>query len=68
MTAAQNMLRRQFRSINGLQDTLLAPVRDKNGKWIIPENSFNKVLSPSVQIHYTGYSHWVMTFKKIWGQ
>ena len=50
-------------SINGLQDTLLAPTLQKSGKWQIPANGFNSQKPPSVNIHYNSQKHWVTSFQ-----
>ena len=39
------------------------PQRGKNNEWVIPDDCFEPVESPSVQMHYTGHSHWVLSFQ-----
>ena len=49
-------------SVNGFQDSLLAPVFQK-GRWHIPANGFSSKKSPSVNIHYNSQKHWVTSFQ-----
>ena len=39
-------------SLSGFQDTMLAPVLQKNGTWHIPAKGFRSQNSPSTNIHY----------------
>ena len=49
-------------SLHGFQDTLLAPIK-KNGTWHIPANGFKNQKPPSANIHYNGQKHWVTSFQ-----
>ena len=40
-------------SLNGFQDTLLAPLLKKNGAWHIPTDGSKSQRSPSTTIHYS---------------
>ena len=64
MNAVQELLKNDLPHINGLQNTLLVPQYDKKKKmWHMCHSPMLRVSSPSVQIHYTGYSHWVVSFR-----
>ena len=63
MQAANDIAKSQFTKINGFQDTVRIAIRNKSGKWEIPVEHLVPVTPPSVQIHYTGHSHWVTSFQ-----
>ena len=64
MNAVQELLKNDLPHVNGLQNTLLVPQYDKKKKmWHVCHSPMLRVSSPSVQIHYTGYSHWVVSFR-----
>ena len=50
-------------SLHGFQDTLLAPVKKKNGTWHIPASGFKNQKQPSANIHYNGQKHRVTSFQ-----
>ena len=57
----QSMLNKQYPQINGFQLTNKAPVyNDLSERWCY-SSPFSKVSPPSVQIHHTGQSHWVVS-------
>ena len=63
MRAANDIAKSQFTQINGFQDTVRIAIRNKSDKWEIPSEHLMPVMAPSVQIHYTGHSHWVTSFQ-----
>ena len=65
INAAHDMMHEQFPLINGMQHCTLAPrFSDDKHQWEIPKKSFQRTATPSVQIHYTGHSHWVTSFQR----
>ena len=51
-------------SVNGFQDTLLAPTLKTDGAtWNLTGNGFKSQKSPSVYIHHTGQNHWCVSFQ-----
>ena len=50
-------------NVNGFQDTMLAPILQKNGKWHIPGDGFTSQKSPSANIHYNSQQHWIIFFQ-----
>ena len=50
-------------SVNGFQDTLLAPTLKADGTWNLTNNCFKNQKSPSVNIHDTGQDHWCASFQ-----
>ena len=64
MRAALKLLQTQFPNIGGMEDTLKCPVFvKKEDRWKIPLGGFSKCQGPSLQIHYTGHSHWLLSVK-----
>ena len=51
-------------SINGMQDTLLAPHYDESKQEWVKINNFKKQEPPSCQIHYNGSNHWVASYQR----
>ena len=49
-------------SVNGFQDTMLAPVLKKNDMWHIPAEGFKNQTSPSTNIQYNKNNQWVPYF------
>ena len=50
-------------SLNGFQDTILAPVLQKDQTWFIPDNGLQSQAPPSVNVHYNSQKHWVTSFQ-----
>ena len=63
MTAANLIASKQFSELNGFQSTVKIPFRNKEGDWQIPNGPLMSQISPSVQIHFTGNSHWITSFQ-----
>ena len=62
---AHDMMHEQFLIINGLQHCALAPhFSDDRHRCEIAKKSFSRTAAPSVQIHYTGHSHWVTSCQR----
>ena len=57
--AAQNILKRQFPDVDGMQPTTCAPVwSESENKWN-NQFPFTSVSLPAAQVHHTGRDHWV---------
>ena len=63
MNNVNKLMQQAGYSVQGFQDTLLAPVLKKNGMWHIPTEGFNSQRSPSTNIHYNSQKHWVTTIQ-----
>ena len=50
-------------TFNGFQDTMLAPILQKNGRWHIPGDGFTCQKPPPANIHYNSQQHWVTYFQ-----
>ena len=50
-------------SVSGYQDTMLAPILQKNGTWHIPASGSNSQKPPSANIPYNSQKHWVTSFQ-----
>ena len=50
-------------TVNGFQDTMLAPILQKNGRWHIAGDGFTCQKPPSANIHYNSQQHWVTSFQ-----
>jgi hypothetical protein len=61
--AAHKILDNQYKSINGWESSLYAPVFNKGkGLWQVnPSGGFSSKLSPTGQIHYNGHNHWIFS-------
>ena len=59
---AQQLLKQQFPSVNGLQFTGYAPILENSGKWTY-SLQMTRETPPSVQVHHTGHDHWVLSIQ-----
>ena len=50
-------------TVSGFQDTMLAPILQKNGRWHIPGDGFTCQKPPSANIHYNSQQHLVISFQ-----
>ena len=62
MCYVQDMLKKQFSRIGGMQDTGYAPVLECN-KWDYALR-MKPVKAPAAQIHHTGEDHWVVSIQE----
>ena len=62
MSNVNKLMTKDGYSLNGFQDTLLAPIK-KNGTWHIPANGFKNQKPSSANIHYNGQKQWVTSFQ-----
>ena len=63
MSSVNILLQQAGYSVNGFQDTMLAPVLKKNGTWQTPAEGFKSQISPSTNIYYNSKNHWVTSFQ-----
>ena len=50
-------------NVNGFQDTMLAPILQKNGQWHIPVDGLISQKAPSANIHYNCQQHRLTSFQ-----
>ena len=65
MCYVQDILKKQFPDINGMQDTGYAPVL-RNGKWDYALR-MKPTTASAAQIHHTGEDHWVVSVQEVSG-
>ena len=63
MSNVNKLMLKESYSLNGFQETNLAPVLLKNGTWITSDNGFRNQSAPSTNVHYNGNKYWVASFQ-----
>ena len=62
MNAVNAILSKQFRNIQGFQDTKMTPFYNDNDKTWNTTRKFQTASPPSTQIHFDGNCHWTCSF------